>query len=305
MPSARAERDGARRRGNTLGFAIFAFSARIFGLGGAYGLLYIVCLYYLLFDRAARRSCMPYLRRRFPRMGAIGRWIAAYRIFIGQGRSLIDRHAMLSGAVNFDIAIKGYDKILSLLAHEGRGIVFLTAHVGNWQATMGAFTRFGMPVNLMMRSEDNEAVRRAMGVGEGEEGPMRVILTDGFLGGVIESLKALRNGEAVCLMGDRSYGSESAPVGFLGDTAHLPVGAFLLAASAGCPVVFLLPAKTGRKSYEVDVSRFVAPPERQTRAAEKSVWAAQGAAEFARALEQYTERQPYQWYVFHDIWKKD
>lgn len=305
MPSAKQERDGARKRGGRLGFAIFALSARIFGLGGAYGLLYIVCLYYLIFDWAAVRSCMPYLRRRFPRMGPIGRLIAAYRIFIGQGKSLIDRHAMLSGAVNFDTAIKGYDKITSLLADEAKGVVFLTAHVGNWQATMGAFTRFGRPVNLMMRSEDNKAVRAAMGVGEGDEGPMKVILTDGFLGGVLESLKALGSGEVVCLMGDRTYGADSAPVKLLGDTAHIPVGAFLLAASARCPVVFLLPAKTGRRSYEIDVSRFVVPSDRAMRAAQKSAWAAEGAAEFARALEQYAERQPYQWYVFHDIWKKD
>ena len=38
-----------RRRGNALGFWFFMAFLRLFGLRGAYGLLYIVCLYYVLF----------------------------------------------------------------------------------------------------------------------------------------------------------------------------------------------------------------------------------------------------------------
>jgi hypothetical protein len=41
-----------RKRGNRVGFWFFRAAARAFGLRGAYGLLYFVSLYYLLFDHA-------------------------------------------------------------------------------------------------------------------------------------------------------------------------------------------------------------------------------------------------------------
>ena len=81
----------ARKRGNRLGFWFFKTSLRAFGLRGAYGLLYVVCLYYLAFDRPAVRGAMAYIRRRFPGAGAARRLLLVYRLFINQGKNLIDR----------------------------------------------------------------------------------------------------------------------------------------------------------------------------------------------------------------------
>ena len=56
----------AKRRGNALGFWFFRTALRLTGLCGAYGLLYLVCAHYALFDRAAVAGADAYLRRRFP-----------------------------------------------------------------------------------------------------------------------------------------------------------------------------------------------------------------------------------------------
>jgi len=69
----------------------FIIAVRVFGLRPAYGLLYPVCLYYLIFDRAAVRSCLAYVRRRFPLAGALSRLLSVYRLFVSQGIVLIDR----------------------------------------------------------------------------------------------------------------------------------------------------------------------------------------------------------------------
>lgn len=53
--------------------AVFKASLKIFGLSGTYGLLYFVCLYYLVFDRAAVASSMAYIRRRFRGYGYLRR----------------------------------------------------------------------------------------------------------------------------------------------------------------------------------------------------------------------------------------
>ncbi|MGQ9499181.1 MAG: hypothetical protein ACUVQ6_02230 [Dissulfurimicrobium sp.] len=60
-----------RKRGNRLGFAFFRVSLAFFGLRGVYGLLYFVCLYYVLFDRNAYNTAMAYVKRRFRDYGPV------------------------------------------------------------------------------------------------------------------------------------------------------------------------------------------------------------------------------------------
>ena len=65
-----------KRRGNRLGIWFFKTTMRLAGLRGAYALLYPVCFWYACFDRAAVRSALPYISRRFPKLRATRRWWA-------------------------------------------------------------------------------------------------------------------------------------------------------------------------------------------------------------------------------------
>ncbi len=86
------KKDVERKRGNRLGFWFFRTAVRLFGLRGAYGLLYFVSLYYLAFDRAAVAASKAYVRRRFPDHGIIRQQFDVYLLFVSQGKSLIDRY---------------------------------------------------------------------------------------------------------------------------------------------------------------------------------------------------------------------
>ncbi len=70
---------------------MFRTAVRIFGLRGAYGLLYFASLYYLVFDRAVVMASMAYVRRRFPEHGVLRQLFDVYLLFVSQGKSLIDR----------------------------------------------------------------------------------------------------------------------------------------------------------------------------------------------------------------------
>src|SRR5512135_114065 len=104
-----------RKRGNRLGFWFFRTAARIFGLRGAYGLLYFVGLYYLIFDRAAVAASLAYVDRRFPGHPATRKIWDVYRLFVSQGRNLIDRYYVASGRDDIEIDIKGYENVQRLL----------------------------------------------------------------------------------------------------------------------------------------------------------------------------------------------
>lgn len=288
-----------RKRGNRLGFWFFRTAVSFFGPSGAYPLLYPVCLYYLLFDRAAVASSMAYVKKRFPKMGPLGRALMVYRIFINQGKGLIDRYYVVSGLGRFDIEIQGYDKISDLLEGSEKGFVLLTAHLGNWQLALTVLERFKRRVNLLMRPEENEAVKEALNIDSG--GRIGVISTEEFLGGVVNCVNTLKRGEIVSIMGDRSYGADTVTVDFLGSPARFPYSAFAVATSFGCPVVVLLVAKGPGGKYLVDVSNVIKPARSTRRERENEIKRCVG--EFAHIIEDYVLKYPAGWFVFYDIWQ--
>ncbi|MDD5434916.1 MAG: hypothetical protein PH343_05750 [Nitrospira sp.] len=289
-----------KKRGNRLGMAVFKASLKIFGLSGTYGLLYFVCLYYLVFDRAAVASSMAYIRRRFRGYGYLRRMLGIYRIFINQGKNLIDRYYLISGLGGFDIELLGYDKLNSILGESQKGVILLTAHVGNWQAAMTALEKQGRPVYLVMRPEENDAVKDALNI-DSEQGKVRIISSESFLGGVVEIMSVIDRGCLVSVMGDRSYGQNVTEAVLMGDRVKLPHGAFSIAAAAECPVVILWSARLSTKKYIVDVSHIIWPV-RGTKA-EKQEKIKSCVQEFAGVLDNYAALYPFQWFIFGDLWE--
>jgi predicted LPLAT superfamily acyltransferase len=290
-----------RKRGNQLGFWFFSTAVKLFGLGGSYGLLYIVALYYLIVDRALVAASLAYTRRRFPEHGALRQLFDVYLLFVNQGKSLIDRYAVAAGYRDMAIDIRGYEE-LERLTEQGKGFILLTAHVGNWQIAMTVLSRFGKTVYLMMRPEDNIAVKKALNI-DSEEENVKIISTDDSLSGVIEAMKAIKKGSIVSIMGDRTYGFSAAAASFLGDNVHFPYGAFSLASAVQCPIVVFLSAKTGVNNYIVDVSHIIpAPAGVRGKKEEETQVALQ---EFADVLEEYVKAYPFQWFAFRDVWKSN
>ncbi len=287
-----------RKRGNKLGFRIFGAAIRIFGLTGAYGLLYIVGLYYLAFDRAVVRASRAYAKRRFPEHGAIRLLVDVYLLFVNLGKSLVDRYYIMAGGRDIEIEIRGFEGIRQHLSGT-KGLILLTAHVGNWQVAMTVLRRLGKRVYLMMRPEDNAAVRESLNIGNEQES-VRILSTDDALGGVIEAMKAIEQGDIVSIMGDRAYEYGSMEADLFGGRVAFPYGAFSIAAAAQCPVVVLLSAKTGEKKYITDVTHVIDPPAGPRGKKAEQIGAC--VQEFARVLEEYAGRYPYQWFVFRDVW---
>jgi predicted LPLAT superfamily acyltransferase len=281
-----------RKRGNALGLAWFRMLVRLGGLRTAYAMLYPVCLHYALFDRTAVRSALPYIRHRFVGLSRFGQWLAAYRIFLEQGRMLIDRHAALARPALVDITIDAdAETQLRSLAFEGG--ILLMSHAGNWQAAIPTLALLGKPVHLVMALETNAAVAKTLKVNDGH-GAVNVIDAAQFMEAAPKIVNALNAGEIVSFMGDRSYGAADAPVPFLGGTARFPVAAFRIAASTGKPVCFLFVPRTGRGRYLVQVPATVTPHGRAD--------ITPCLTRYAEALEAFAQAHPHQCFPFADLW---
>ncbi|MEW6379966.1 MAG: lysophospholipid acyltransferase family protein [bacterium] len=297
-PSRKIE---ARKRGNTLGFWFFKALLHLFGLHGAYGLLYVVCLYYLIFDTSAVSASRAYVKRKFPDCGFFKKYLHTYRLFVSQGKQLIDLYAILAKEKEFDIRLQGYDDFVSLVRGSRQGIILLTAHVGNWQLAMTALGELKKEVYLLMRPEDNQAVKNFLHIGR-EAGHLKIISPEQDLGGVVKVIDVLKQGHIVSIMGDRSYGSRTIDVSFLEESAGFPYGAFSIAAAVECPIVVLLSVKTDDNTYVIDVSNVLYPryESGQNKSRQLQTWV----QHYATILETYVNRYPYQCFLFHDIWRK-
>ena len=291
----------AKQRGSRLGFWFFRTAVRLFGLSGTYGFLYIVCIYYVLFDKLAVSAALSYVDRRLPRCNFLRKRFDVYRLFINQGKQLIDRYAAVSGQARFDIRFKGDDQFKALLRDSHKGFILLTAHVGNWQIAMTTLKKIGKTFYLLMQPEDNPAVQDSLQISR-EQADIKIISPEQHLGGVVEIMNVLRKGHVVSIMGDRSYGFNAVEVSFLGEKAWFPHSAFTIAAAAGCPIVVLLSAKVSTHKYVVDVTNVIYPQYegRLNKREQIQHWV----QKYVALLERYISQYPYQCFLFHNVWRE-
>ncbi|MDL2306836.1 hypothetical protein LJC48_02230 [Desulfovibrio sp. OttesenSCG-928-C06] len=130
----------------------------------------------------------------------------------------------------------------------------------------------------------------------------RIIDPLGGFGGLVEASAALRNGEILCIMGDRLMPAESLRLQteFLGHPAVFPGSAYLLAAMTEAPVAVVFSRRTGECRAECSCYASFDVPRK---AGKKADSAAPYAGIFASALERYCKLEPYQFFNFHSIWK--
>lgn len=131
MPQSPDNINKVRKRGNILGLFFFKVTLRLFGLWPAYGLLYLVCIYYLFFDRITVKVSLSYIKRRFPGSGYFKQYLHVYLLFVNQGKQLIDKYIFISEPDKFNIGLQGYEEFKSLVQNSSKGVILLTALVGN------------------------------------------------------------------------------------------------------------------------------------------------------------------------------
>lgn len=288
-----------RKRGNRLGFWFFETLARLSGLKGAYGLLYGVCLHYLLFDREATGNARAYVRRRFPEASAVRQYLHVYRLFLSQGKQLIDRYVEISGHHIFNFDFKGAEAFDAILNDPGQGFILLTSHQGNWQIAMNALGNIPKKINLLMRPEETPAVQESLRL-QNVTDQINIVSPDSYMGGVVTLMNALKDGEVVSIMGDRSYGADTVAIDFLGETAAFPYSAFHMAAVAKVPIIILLCHKTSDYDYLVDLSQIMRPTyrSRKNKMAQIQPWV----QKYASLLETQLAEFPYECFLFYDVW---
>lgn len=284
-------------RGGRLGLWFFITAIRVFGPALVYVLAVPPALYFS-FASPDIAATMDYHRRVFgPQPWWKRRWLV-FRHFYAFGRALIDRTAILAGRTrDFSFHFDG-EEHLRAAAAEKRGVLILTAHVGNWEAAGQLLSRLDIPINVTGFDREMPQIRALLA--HTSQKKFRLIPLTGGPTDAIPLVAALRRGEIVAMMGDRTYGSPSAAIPFLGAAASFPIGAYVLAAIAGAPLIHVFSRREPGRHYHF----FGFPPQYPQMPAyhERAAYLKNCAAHFARDLESVLKPDPFQWYNFYPFW---
>ena len=281
-------------RGTVLGFRIYVFIIKTFGLYASYFVLLFVALYFIIFSFHSTKSTYYLFRRRlkYSRLSAA---FQVYRSYFTFGRIQLDRIAIgagLKGKYTFEF--DGIQYIDELLAMEKGGIL-LTAHIGNFNLAQHFFSdkHDSAVVNLIMTDLEHQEIKNYLESVTGKAAIKTIILKDD-LSHIFLMNEALKNNELLVFAADRYYkNAKTYKENLLGSPARFPQGPFKIATRNQIPVLFVHIMREREFHYH-----FYARPYKGKPDAPKELLKA-----YLVDLEKMVRKYPHQWYNYYDYWK--
>lgn len=286
-----------KSKGSPLGYRIFVWVLKTFGVLPAYFLLRFVTLYYFFFSFKASRQIYLLYRRKL----GYGWWAAIFKIYKNYfllGQSIIDKVVLMSGIKNnFSFNFDGEENLLKI-AEMKKGGILLSAHIGNWDVAGHLFTRLQTPINIVLYDAEHERIKEYL---EGVTGKrnMNIIVIKDDLSHIYAISDAFARNELVCMHADRFLpGNKTITTDFLGQDAKFPLGPFLLAATFKVPVSFVFAAKESKLHYH-----FFASQIKDYSSFGKDQMIAGMLADYAIEMESKLKRYPEQWFNYYNFWE--
>jgi KDO2-lipid IV(A) lauroyltransferase len=190
--------------------------------------------------------------------------------------------------------LRGSEHLDTALAR-GKGIILLTAHLGNWEMVGTRIAAEGYPLNVIARAQRDDTltdyIRRTR-----EVVGMRVYHREVA---VRRSLEALRRNELVGMLLDQNAGDDGAFVDFFGRLASTARGPAAFALQTGAAVV---PTFGWRKPDDRHVVELAEPvPLVSTGDREADILS--NTARYTKVIENAIREHPEQWFWLHKRWK--
>jgi len=232
-------------------------------------------------------------------------WLDTVRHFHAFGQTMLDKAlAWTAMPVEQDFTLEDEATVRTTL-DDPRGQLVIGSHLGNLEYCRGFMDRtHARTVNVLVH--DRHSVRFVEAMSRlSPNSRLNVFQVDELdVGRVLDLKRRIDGGEWLFIAGDRvplSGESRTASVSFLGRTAHLPVGPYLLARTLGCPVKLMF-AWRDVGTVRVDLQRFAETIELPRGSREAAL--ADCAQRFADALAAQARRTPFQWFNFFPFWQR-
>lgn len=219
-------------------------------------------------------------------MDNLGRLLAEVCLFPGYTRENVSQVAIYDGFENYEAA-----------RERGKGVIFMTAHLGGWEIGSFVHSLLGNPMHVVVRGLDNPYLDRMVTRYRTLHGNRTIDKAD-FARGLLAALKA---GETVGILMDQNMTPpQGAFVGYFGQAACTATGPAKVALRTDAAVV---PAFTiwdkGLGKYRIHFD----PALKLVRTGNEESDVVANTALFTSVIEDYARRYPEQWLWLHRRWK--
>jgi KDO2-lipid IV(A) lauroyltransferase len=216
----------------------------------------------------------------------LGRVMAEFSFIPRLTKQNIEQFVFFEGKENFH---RAYEK--------GKGVLFLTAHFGNWEWMAASFPLlFCRPCHVIFRPLDHSffnGVMERLRTWTGNQ----MIPKEKSMGRI---LRLLKGGEVVGVLLDQNVSpQEGIFVDFFGELACTNVGMALLALKTGASVLPVFNIRQADGRYRV-----IMEPELQlNRTGDRDRDVEESTELFTRVIERYIRENPDHWFWLHQRWK--
>ena len=222
----------------------------------------------------------------------------ARRSYQHLGRSMAELARVMTSPAERVMELAGFEGLDHFLdAHKkGRGVLYLTAHLGNWELMALAHSLQGYPINFVARPLDNPLLEGLLYRLRTRWGN-RVVKKGGALREVLKLLKA---GETIGFLLDQNVAPDQGVfVNCFGRPACTHKTLALLALKTGAVVLPIFTFRASRNEHRM----IIEPPVLLEETGDLQRDVVVNSQKFTSVIESYVREHPDQWLWVHRRWK--
>jgi len=216
----------------------------------------------------------------------LGRMAAEFARFPKYTRENIEQVIVLDGHDNF---LAGQQR--------GKGVLFLTGHIGAWELSSFAHALYGYPLHYMARPLDNKLLDRLVNRYRGQSGNRPIFKNESARA----MLRVLKEAGTIGILADQNtMPEEGAFVDFFGTPACTTTGIARLALHTDAAVV------PGYAYWDANFGKYrlrFEPPVELVRTGDAERDVLENTRRFAKVIEGIIRKHPEQWVWVHARWK--
>ena len=248
--------------------------------------------------RRERRRALAHVAIAFPQESPEQHADLVRRCFRHFGRTLGEEVRLWGGGIADERWVEWPAEeraALDRALQRGRGVIFATAHLGNWELLARHVARSGYAASTVARTSSDPRLTEMIQSSRARSGLQ--VIWRGALSAPRDMLRALRGNRILGLLIDQDTRVQSVWVPFFGRLAKTPTAAAKLALRTEAAAFVGFAIRTGPQRYRLSCREVPLPEDRTERGVEELT------ARFTAEIEAAIRSAPEQWVWFHERWR--
>jgi KDO2-lipid IV(A) lauroyltransferase len=278
---------------NYIIYRIGKFLALHLPLKIAYGLAVFLSNLHFIISTIDRRTVIANLNAIFPHQNNTHK---ARAVFINFGKYLVDffrSEKIDKEYIRKKVKIENLELVDKALDMK-RGVIIVTAHIGNWELGGIVMSVLGYPFNGIALPHRHERVNRFFNRQREISGEKVIPLGKAAR----KCLECLRNNELIALLGDRDFTPGGIIEEFLGRESLIPKGPAGFSLKTGAPIVTGFMIRQKGDTFKLIFDDLIEPYS----TGDDNQDLHNITKKFLRTIERYIKQYPSQWLMFRNYW---